>query len=80
MSQTLERYDPDSEQVDRRFEWNLPPVLMDDDLTDHKLSRRSVRRSRPLTFIQEALFFAAVFVIGGVLQALVFLDIACVIE
>jgi hypothetical protein len=80
MSQTLERYHSDSEQVDRRFEWNLPSVPMDESLTDHKLSRRSVRRSRPLTLIQEALFFAAVFVIGGVLQALVFLDIAGVIE
>jgi hypothetical protein len=81
MSQTLERYSPDSDLTDRRFEWNLASApAHQSGRTDRDLSRQPIRRSRPLTFIQEALFFAVVFVIGGVLQALVLLDIAGVIE
>ena len=81
MYQTLERDSADSELTDRRFEWSLPSAPTDKSrLADHELSRRPVRRSRPLTVVQEVLFFAAVFVIGTVLQALVMLDIAGVIE
>jgi hypothetical protein len=81
MYQTLERYRPDSERADWRFEWNPPSAPTDErGLTGHELGRPSIRRSRPLTVIQEVLFFAAVFAIGGVLQALVLLNIAGVIE
>ena len=81
MSLTLELYSPDSDLIDRRLEWNpVSAPSRKSGRTHRDLSRQSLRRSRPLTFIQEALFFAAVFVIGGVLQALVLLDIAGVIE
>lgn len=81
MFQILGRYGADSEHTHRGFEWNPPSIPVDEsDPTDRELSDRSVRRSRPLTLIQEALFFAAVFVIGGALQALVLLNIASVVE
>jgi hypothetical protein len=81
MSRTLERYSPNSDFTDRRFQWNLASAAAHQSgRADRDLSRQPIRRSRPLTFIQEALFFAAVFVIGSVFQALVLLDIAGVIE
>jgi len=87
MYEALERDSADSElsnrqlEWDRKLEWSLPSTPTDKSrLADHELSRWSARRPRPLTVIQEVLFFAAVFVIGGVLQALVILDVAGVIE
>lgn len=80
MFQTLERYSPDGEVTDRRFEWNLPSPTDKSGRTDRDLGRRPVHRSRPLTVIQEVLFFVAAFLIGGVLQALVLLKFAGVIE
>jgi hypothetical protein len=81
MFQTLERYSPDGELSDGRFEWDLPSVPTDKSgPTDRDLGRRPVHRSRPLTVIQEVLFFVAAFLIGGVLQALVLLKFAGVIE
>ena len=73
MFQTLERYNPDGELLPSAPTDKTGP-------TDHELCRQPGRRSRPLTFIQEALFLAALFVIGVALQAFVLLNIAGVIE
>jgi len=50
------------------------------DPTDRKPGRASSRRSRPLTLVQEVLFVTTVFVVGGVLQLLLYLHVGGVLE
>jgi len=54
--------------------------MSQNDPADRKSGRAPSRRTRPLTLIQEVLFFTAVFVVGGALQALLFLHIGGVLE
>jgi hypothetical protein len=50
------------------------------DPTDRKPGRARLRRARPLTLIQEVLFFATAFAVGGVLQILLVLRIEGILE
>jgi len=54
--------------------------MKQNDLTNRRPGRMSLRRARPLTRIQEVLFVGAAFVVGGVLQMYVILNIAGILE
>ena len=54
--------------------------MKQNDPTNRRPGSMSLRRARPLTRIQEVIFVAAAFVVGGVLQMLVILDISGILE
>ncbi len=54
--------------------------MKQNDPTNRRPGSTPLRRARPLTRIQEVTFVAAAFVVGGVLQMLVILDISGILE
>jgi 4-hydroxybenzoate polyprenyltransferase len=54
--------------------------MKQNDPTNRRPGRVSLRRARSLTLIQELLFVGTAFVLGGVLQMLVILHIGGILE
>ncbi len=54
--------------------------MKQNDPTNRRSGRKSLGRARPLTRIQEVIFVAAAFVVGGVLQIFVILNIGGILE
>jgi hypothetical protein len=57
-----------------------PAIINKGDLTQRRAGRMASRRARPLTRIQEVLFVAAAFFVGGLLQMLAILYIGRILE
>ncbi len=54
--------------------------MKQNDPTNRRPGRMSLRRARPLTRIQEVLFIGAAFVVGAILQMYVILSIGGILE
>ncbi len=74
MKQILERHCPDVERAEPDSASTM------NDPANRGPGHTSLRRARPLTFVQEVLVVAAAFVVGAVLQVLVILNIGGVLE
>ena len=72
---------PDVERAKPDFEQNLRSSVSNmSDLANRGDGHTSLRRARPLTFVQEVLVVAAAFVFGAVPQMLVILNIGGILE
>lgn len=72
-------------EIPARLDRPLPPIppptaVVTAELVNGELRRTTLRRSRPLTRVQEVLFLSAAFAFGGVLQMFVILYMSGILE